>query len=136
MAAIPAAILALVAAAQIPLALTTPLTPWKGGGFGMFSSLDYGAFRGVRVFVEAPGRSEEILLPPSLQRLGEKVETYPSDRLVDRLARDVAAEEWAGGRPVTTVRVEVWRTEFAPQTLEARLRLVRDRAVRVAADGR
>ena len=39
-ATIPPALLALVACVQIGLARFTPLTPWKGGGFGMFATAD------------------------------------------------------------------------------------------------
>lgn len=98
----------------------------------MFSSLDHDAFRHLRVYLEAPARSEELLLPRSLGRLGEKVETFPTDRLIDRFAHEIAEEEWQDGRPLATVRVEVWRTEFAPGTLEPRLMLVRARTVDVA----
>ena len=42
------------------LARTAGLSPWKGGGFGMFSTTDDAGRRRVRVFVSAPERSEEI----------------------------------------------------------------------------
>lgn len=35
---IPAILLSIVAAAQVRLTRTEQLTPWKGGGFGMFST--------------------------------------------------------------------------------------------------
>src|SRR6476660_7863931 len=57
---LPAVLLALVACAQLVLARTGDLTPWKGGGFGMFSTLDHGAFRRVTVVLDAPDRSEAI----------------------------------------------------------------------------
>jgi hypothetical protein len=37
---------------QIYLATTAGLTPWKGGGFGMFSSTDRSSHRAVRGFFE------------------------------------------------------------------------------------
>jgi hypothetical protein len=132
LAAIPAFFLVAVATVQIALARLGPLSPWKGGGFGMFASLDGGSFRTLRVFVEAPERSEEILLPPSLRRLGAEVEAFPSDGMVARLADAVADREREAERSVLRVRVDVWRTEYAPRSLEPSRRLLREHAMEVA----
>ena len=45
--AVPAALLVTVALGQIVLARTVDLSPWKGGGFGMFATLDGTASRYV-----------------------------------------------------------------------------------------
>jgi hypothetical protein len=108
-----------------------PLSPWKGGGFGMFASLDGESFRTLRVFVEAPDRSEEILLPASLRKLGTKVQVFPSDGMIARLVREVAARQREADQPVSCVRVEVWRTEYAPWSLEPERRLLRERTLEV-----
>ena len=52
--ALPVALLLAVAGAQMTLARTAGLSPWKGGGFGMFSTTDDAGRRRVRVFVSAP----------------------------------------------------------------------------------
>jgi hypothetical protein len=118
-AAAPAMLMIAVAAVQITLALTSGLTPWKGGGFGMFSSLDHGAFRGIDIVIEAPGRSEALDVPASLDELAARAAAYPSEWLLRRLARAVAARERRYRRPISTVRLTVWRTEFSPTTLLA-----------------
>jgi hypothetical protein len=128
---VPAALMVVVAAVQISLALTAGLTPWKGGGFGMFSTLDHGAFRGVDIVIEAPGRSETLDLPASLEELAARTASYPSDRFLQRLAREVAARERRYQRPVTTVKLTVWRTEFSPQTLLATERTLRSVSIDV-----
>ena len=122
---VPVAVMAVVAAVQIALALTSDLTPWKGGGFGMFSTLDHGAFRGVDIVIEAPGRSETLDVPASLEELAARTASFPSDRFLHRLAREVAARERRNQRPVTTVKLTVWRTEFSPKTLLATERTLR-----------
>ena len=61
-AAVPAAVLLLVACIQLTLTRTSGLSPWKGGGFGMFSTTDDAGRRSVRVFVTAPDRSEELTI--------------------------------------------------------------------------
>ena len=109
---LPVALLVGVASVQIALARTADLSPWKGGGFGMFASTDGSAFRRARIFVEAADRSEELELPPSLEEAGTRAALFPSTRLLTALARGVAARERRYGRPVTSVRVEVWRVDF------------------------
>ena len=57
---LPPVLLVIVAVSQIVVARTADLTPWKGGGFGMFATLDHGAYRGVDIVVDAPDRSESL----------------------------------------------------------------------------
>jgi hypothetical protein len=118
-AALPSLILTVVALSQIGLARTVSLTPWKGGGFGMFSTLDHGAFRGVDVVVEAPDRSEAQEVPPSLEEIAARAATCPSEWLLRRLAEGVVARERRYQRPVTRVTLTVWRTDFNSATLHA-----------------
>lgn len=115
--ALPSLLLVAVAAAQMALSLNAGLSPWKGGGFGMFASNDGLPFRSVRVFVEAPSRSEEILIPPSLLPAAAAAVTFPRPQALESLARGIAARERRYARDVETVRVEVSRTVFSP-TLE------------------
>ena len=122
---VPSVLLVVVAVCQIGLAKTTGLTAWKGGGFGMFSTLDHGAYRGVDVVIEAPDRSEAQDIPPSLEELAARSATYPSDWLLRRLAEGIVARERRYERPVTTVRLTVWQTVFDPVTLAASERPLR-----------
>jgi hypothetical protein len=115
---IPAIVLLVVAAVQIILAKTADLSPWKGGGFGMFATTDGTAFRHIRIFVEAPERFEELDVAPSQEFAAARAQLFPSDALLMGLARAVANREQRYGRPVAMVRLEVWRTEFAPITLD------------------
>ena len=124
-ATVPAALLVLVAIGQLRLAHTVGLSPWKGGGFGMFASLDARPFRYVRIFVQAPERSEELAVPPSLEALAASVEVLPGDHQLEQLAQGVLARERRRQRPVVDGRLEVWRVEFAPGSLTPRDRLVR-----------
>src|SRR5262245_43294741 len=107
---LPAVLLVSVACCQIALTRTLQLSPWKGGGFGMFASLDGLDFRHVRLFVESPGRSEELALPDSLETRAKKVAVLPTRRSLESLARRVLARERRLNRPATRVRVEVWQT--------------------------
>lgn len=131
-AALPAVLLAVVATAQLALTQVALLSPWKGGGFGMFSTLDGRPFRYARLFVRAPERSEELTVPPSLEDLVAAVEILPGEAQLDRLARAVVARERRRGRPADQVRIEVWRIEFAAGSLIPREHLLRRHEYRAA----
>jgi hypothetical protein len=130
---LPGALLLAVACAQVTLARTAGLSPWKGGGFGMFSTTDDGGRRRVRVFVTAPERSEEIAITPSLEDAARRAAVLPTDAALSRLARRVVDREARYHRPVETVRIETWRIEYVPDTLAATSHRLRDFVYRVDA---
>ena len=115
-----------IAGAQVMLATTAGLTPWKGGGFGMFATTDDGGRRYVRIFVSAPERSEEITVPPSLSDAARRAAALPGDTQLARLARGVVDRERRRQRPVDVVRIETWRIEYARETLAATPRRTRE----------
>ena len=114
---LPPLLLTLVALTQIVLARTLDLTPWKGGGFGMFSTLDHSAYRHIDVVVDAPGRSEALEIPASLQDEAARAAACPSDALLRRLAGKIADRERRNHRPVARVTLTAWRTAFDRETL-------------------
>jgi hypothetical protein len=130
-AGLPVVLLLAVACAQVMLARTAGLSPWKGGGFGMFSTTDDAGRRHVRVFVSAHERSEEIAISPSLEDAAVRAAVLPSDGALSRLARRVIDREHRNRRPVEVVRIEAWHIEYAPETLAATSRLVREFVYRV-----
>ena len=122
---VPPVLLVVVAVCQIGLAKASGLTAWKGGGFGMFSTLDHGAYRGIDVVIEAADRSEAQNIPPSLEAIAARAAAYPSDWLLRRLAEGIVARERRYDRAVTVVKLRVWRTEFDHETLAATERTLR-----------
>jgi len=123
---LPVSLLVVVACGQVTLAMTAGLTPWKGGGFGMFSTTDDGDRRYVRLFVSAVDRSEEITISPSLSDAARRAAVLPRDAELSRLARRVVERERRHRRPVKMVRIETWRIEYARDTLAATTRLIRE----------
>lgn len=123
--AIPTALLLAVAITQVVLARVADLSPWKGGGFGMFATTDGTAFRYVRLFVDAPGRSEELNVTDSLEFDAVRAQLFPSQRFLTRLGEAAGARELRNGREAVTVRVEVWKVEFSDQPLRANERRLR-----------
>jgi hypothetical protein len=121
---LPTVLLLAVASAQMILARTSLLSPWKGGGFGMFASVDGAPFRWVRVYVDGPDRSEELAVPESLADRAHRVATWPHSRAVRGFANAVIAREKRHRRPVETVRIEIWRAEIS-RSLDVSQALIR-----------
>ena len=125
---VPAALLVVIAMIQLPSALGGLLSPWKGGGFGMFASLDSISNRPLRVFAEVDGQRRPVRLPAPVLRQWQTVRGFPSDQGLRRVARDLEDFVLENEPAATSLFVEVWRTEFEAQT--SALRLVRWRTVR------
>jgi len=102
------AALAALALAQVVLVHTTWLSPWKGGGFGMFSTNDHGAFRTVRVTAVEPGGERRLRVPTEHRRLRMQTREHPTRARLTRLAHVV--EEQAPD--ASAIRIEVWRALF------------------------
>ena len=130
-AVLPVLLLAVVAAAQVTLAKAAGLSPWKGGGFGMFSTTDDAGRRYVRVFVSGAERSEEIAIAPSLEDAARRAAVLPRDAELSRLARRVVDRERRYQRQVDAVRIQTWRIEYARDTLAATTRMTREFVYRV-----
>ncbi len=122
---IPCAALDAVALAQIVLARAGDLSPWYGGGFGMFSTTDAGRARHLHAFQLRPGLEREIAPPPALEDRVRRTLTLPTDRRLRALARDLAELPVPDYGPAQAVRVEVWRTGYDPETLAPASRILR-----------
>jgi hypothetical protein len=116
---LPAAVLVTVAAVQVALVRTAHLTPWKGGGFGMFAAVDGGAVRSMRILIEGPDRSEVLDVPPSLEIDAERALALPIRPFLASLAERVAAREARRGQPVTRVTVEAWSAALSDDGSQA-----------------
>jgi hypothetical protein len=90
----------------------------------MFASVDGLPFRWLRVYVSAPGRSEELPVPLSLEDQAHRVATWPHRAALRAFARAVIAREQRRQRPVENVRVEIWRADVSASlvVVERRLR--------------
>lgn len=105
---LPSWLLVALACAQLALAFGAGLSPWKGGGFGMFATHDHGAFRSVRIYAVEGGGERLVAIPSALQRRALQARELPSAAALRGLA-EAAAPEAAGA---DALRAEVWLTEF------------------------
>jgi hypothetical protein len=89
------ALLLIIAAGQIFVAHHSLLSPWKGGGFGMFSTIDRPHARFLRVFLVVDGNELPVEVPDSLYFDAEKLRTMPSQARTSALARRLSEQDWA-----------------------------------------
>lgn len=129
--AAPAVLLA-VAAVQIYVVETTYLTPWEGGGFGMFSTVDAARARFVRTFLITPGGEVPVERPAYLDHYVRKLRVLPTKERAARMAGALARATWVADETIpsdTTAPTYRWRRSgsgpFAPE------RVAQVRAVRV-----
>ncbi len=114
----PAALVA-IALHQIALAHLVDLSPWKGGGYGMFSTTDHGGARFLRIYaIDAAGDERRIPVPPELVNRSYRVRDLPSAGGMGRLAREIAAAAPEAVAGSVSLRLEVWRTVYDRRTLE------------------
>jgi hypothetical protein len=115
---LPALLLVLVALAQVCLTWGGGrLNPDKGGGFGMFSTVDRLNHRHFRACLIGP-EGEKVLdvpaghpLRPSIRR----ATSFPSDGHLREVASLLAQEQ-----STSAIRVEVWKHAFDPSSLQVR----------------
>jgi hypothetical protein len=92
---LPPVLLVAVAGTQITLSQTRLLVPWKGGGFGMFSSVDREGNRIIRAFLIADGREQPVGL----------------DTIDDDLARPIAQARACPTSARLTPLIPPWRRQ-------------------------
>ena len=119
---LPALLLLVVACVQVYLVRTQDLSPWKGGGFGMFST-NNDEHRGVDVWVE-DSQGERRIDVSGDYRVA-RYAGYPVESRLRGLAHRIAAAQRTSGTPVHRVRVSVWRRDFAVGTMEPLQVLIR-----------
>lgn len=109
---LPAILLVAIALHQIARAEMASLSPWKGGGFGMFATTDRGLNRRVLAFALSDDGAVRLSIPGDRANLVQRARALPDPRRLERLAAalgEAAAERVPGAR---AVRVEVWRIAY------------------------
>jgi hypothetical protein len=114
---IPSVLLILVAANQLRLVSTTALSPWWGGGFGMFATTDGWATRHLHVFAIHPDVRRELSIPATLRKEVERVLTLPSDANLQAVAREFADIPTPDEGLLMAIELQVWATHYDPITL-------------------
>lgn len=113
---LPIVVLTLLATRQITLSFREDMSPWKGGGFGMFSSFDGPSHRRLRFFAtDSNGASVEVFPPYSNSRRMQNALIHPtSSNLLDCL-RSVPPTSLPRG--AKQVWVELWKVGISDSNL-------------------
>jgi len=92
----PVILLLLIACSQLITVFKSNLSPWKGGGFGMFSSVDRPSSRIFQSYFITESDTISIDLPNSekFTRLKTISYTMPSNKSVDKLAEQILSHTW------------------------------------------
>ncbi len=122
---LPVVLLIGVASHQIWLVHTADLTPWSGGGFGMFSTTDGRGNRHLHAFALRPGIRRELMLPRYLRDQVRRVLTLPTLSRIHTLADTLATLPSPDFGPLQATEIQIWRTSFDPHSLEPSSTLVR-----------
>ena len=106
------------------LVQTGNLSPWLGGGFGMFASTDVPHSRLLVVTaVNENGDEYTVPLKGRLKKLKRRARGMPGRSQLEMLAR----ETWEKlerkpvdetGSPLVSLRIEVWKTRYLANSLQ------------------
>lgn len=69
-------------------------TPWEGGGFGMFSTVDKRQARFVRCYLVTPEREVLVRTPSHLETYVQRLRVRPTPERAEGLARYLARATW------------------------------------------
>jgi hypothetical protein len=106
---LPVALLVVVALHQLAATLYGDLTPWLGGGFGMFATLDTPGNRAVSVQLLDADFRREIDIPPGLADAAERALAFPTHQRLAQLAQGVAQAARQRHPATQAVELTVWR---------------------------
>jgi hypothetical protein len=86
--------LLVVAAIHLARVWTCHQTPWKGGGFGMFSTVDQESARFVRAYLITDDGQRPLSLPPATAKLVGEIRAAPTKAKLTSLATVLAEQNW------------------------------------------
>lgn len=114
---LPPALLLAVALNQIRLVRTADLTPWCGGGFGMFSTTDGRSARHLHAHALSPGLAVELGVPLALEQRAAAAVALPGEARLRALAFDLAPSGDSEFEPPRSIRIDVFATRWDESTL-------------------
>jgi hypothetical protein len=132
--ALPCLLLVAVAAYQIALSRTSGLSPWSGGGFGMFSTTDAAPTRHLHTFAIQPGLRREIPQRRLPEDIVERAIALPTVRNLERVAEAARAIRTNDHAPASALEVQVWHTRYDPEDRRPASRMLRGLTVPVGTD--
>jgi hypothetical protein len=86
--------LCLVAALHLTRVVWSNQTPWKGGGFGMFSTVDSESARFLRAYLVTSEGEIPLPIPEALAKREAEVRAAPNQAALDEIAGRLADQRW------------------------------------------
>ena len=108
-------LLVLIAVNQLILANFFNLSPWLGGGYGMFSTTDVGSNRHIHIYAKSEGILKELIYPRDLKDIVIRTKSFPTDTNLRRLARRISEIE--DDSALKSIEVQVWKSQYKSKTL-------------------
>ena len=112
---LPTLLLVAIAVNQLILANFFNLSPWLGGGYGMFSTTDVGSNRHIHIYAKSEGIIKELIYPKELSDLALRTKSFPTDRNLIVLAQRISEIE--DDSALKSIEVQVWKSQYKSKTL-------------------
>jgi len=112
---LPTLLLIAIAVNQLILANFFSLSPWLGGGYGMFSTTDVGSNRHIHIYAKSEGIIKELIYPRDLKDIVIRTKSFPTDTNLRRLARRISEIE--DDSALKSIEVRVWKSQYKSKTL-------------------
>lgn len=87
-------LLVVVAVYQMYASYTAHISPWKGGGFGMFSTVSSPRSYFVRVYATADGKTNRVKMPKSCRNDEKNLRYAPSQKKLQILQKSLSKVKW------------------------------------------
>jgi hypothetical protein len=92
-----------IALTQLLFAHFSSLSPWKGGGFGMFSTVDSPGARFLRAYLVTPQGDIPVMIPDNLKGKENELRTLATQQLAYEFAGALAKGTWVKLRMASAV---------------------------------
>ena len=112
---LPVVLLLCVALNQLRLVYFHDLSPWSGGGFGMFSTTDAATDRHLHIDEITPAWRREVEAPYDFEDAVRGVLALPSDAQMQKLAERMVARGLLNSG--SSVEIQVWANRYDPEDL-------------------
>jgi hypothetical protein len=121
---LPVLCLVCVALNQLRLVAFEQLSPWSGGGFGMFSTTDAATDRHIHVYEITPAWRREVRVPFEFEDTLRRALALPGDAQLENLTAQLIEQGFIARG--SSVEIQVWANRYdsadlRPQSVPIRL---------------
>ena len=113
----------MVAISQIYFVKIYNLSPWYGGGFGMFSTQDVGHNRRFIIYANSDGIKRELKIPKKLAKLSSETANFPRHSSLKKLGKELINEYKLNPDEINYLDFQFYKLDFNKNTLEVKYNL-------------